>query len=245
MLGAGTAVADEPAAGDHAAQWDYSTDHGPEHWAELDPAYVLARVGGSQSPIDIVPGKAIPAQLPALEVHGRARPVHLINNGHTVEAVCPGGAEFHFLDRDYELKQFHFHAPSEHTIAGRHAELELHFVFGDGSGHLAVLGVMFEEGPAEHPEIATLLANEAVAHAGEETDVREPIDVTNFLPLDRDYFSYDGSLTTPPATEGVRWFVLKESLHLTRAQIEAVDRVYFSNNRPTQPLNARFVLTRE
>lgn len=227
-----------------AADWDYSVAHGPTHWAELDPAYVLARVGGSQSPVDIVPADAIAADLPALSIAGHTRILHLVNNGHTVEAVCPNGASFRFLDRDYVLRQFHFHAPSEHTIEGRHAEVELHFVFADGEGHLAVIGVLFEEGAAEHPEIAGLLTDQSIAEPGSEADMDTPLDVTDFLPASRDYYTYDGSLTTPPATEGVRWFVLKEALHLTRAQIEAVDHVYFSNNRPTQPLNARFVLTR-
>lgn len=239
------ALAGEPAVpGAQHVAWDYSDDHGPAHWAELDPAYVLARVGGSQSPIDIEPAKAIGADLPPLEIAGRPCPAHLVNNGHTVEALCPDGARFEFLGRRYVLRQFHFHAPSEHTVNGRHAELELHFVFDDGRGHLAVLGVLFEQGAAEHPEIAAMLSQDAIAHAGDETDMREPVDVTEFLPRNRDYYSYDGSLTTPPATEGVRWFVFKEPLHLTRSQIAAVDRVYFSNNRPTQPLNARFVLTR-
>ena len=228
----------------HDAEWDYSNDHGPAHWAELDPAYVLARVGGSQSPVDVVPLDAIGAELPALDISGRARSVHLINNGHTVEAVCPDGARFDFLGRRYTLRQFHFHAPSEHTINGRHAEMELHFVFHDGAGHLAVVGVLFEEGEAEHPEIAAMLSQSNIAHAGDETDMPDAIDVTDFLPPSTDYFTYDGSLTTPPATEGVRWFVLKQPMHLSRAQIDAVDHVYFSNNRPTQPLNARLVLTR-
>lgn len=243
------ALAGEPlvaAAPEHTphAEWDYSEQSGPSHWAELDPAYVLARVGGSQSPVDIVPGEAIGADLPPLLVEGQAKTLHMVNNGHTVEAVCPDGATFRYLDRTYSLRQFHFHAPSEHTVNGRHFEVELHFVFSDGEGHLAVLGVLFEEGAAEHPEIAALLTNESVAQAGDEADMAIPVDVTDFLPKSREYFTYDGSLTTPPATEGVRWFVFKEPLHLTRSQIAAVDRVYFSNNRPTQPLNARFVLTR-
>lgn len=241
----GLAGAGEPVHADagHAAPWDYSEKSGPTHWGELDPAYVLARIGGSQSPVDIAPGSAIAADLPPLVVEGRDTPLHLINNGHTVEALCPGGAAFRYLGRDYSLLQFHFHAPSEHTVAGRHAEVELHFVFSDGDGHLAVLGVLFEQGEAEHPEVADLLTHEALARPGGETDVPGLVDVTQFLPPHRDYFTYDGSLTTPPATEGVRWFVFKEPLHLTRRQIERIDEVYFSNNRPTQPLNARFVLT--
>jgi len=230
--------------GTGTAAWNYSKDSGPEQWAELDPAYVLARVGGSQSPIDISPAEAISAELPKLVVEGRRQPLHLINNGHTVEAIARDGATFTYLDRSYSLRQFHFHAPSEHTVNGKHAEVELHFVFADGEGHLAVLGVLFEQGHAEHPEIAELITNKALQPSGGEMDTGIDYDVTAFLPASHQYFTYDGSLTTPPATEGVRWFVFKQPLHLSRAQIEAIDRVYFSNNRPTQPLNARLVLTR-
>lgn len=227
-----------------AHTWDYSEREGPKNWAKLDPAYVLAAIGGSQSPVDIRPDEAVGADLPPLTVEPHPQTLHMKNNGHTVEAICPGAATLGFGNHAYELRQFHFHAPSEHTINGEHAELELHFVHADGEGHLAVIGVLIFEGEAEHPEIAELLANDSISHAGDEIFERSKvIDIAELLPDSMSYFTYDGSLTTPPATEGVRWFVLKDPLHLTREQITKIDRVYYSNNRPTQPLNARFVLT--
>lgn len=231
--------------GDSTPRWDYSTARGPDHWDELSPEYVLARIGGSQSPVNITTTSIIGADLPALAIEPHAQPLHLLNNGHTVEAICPRAATLQFGAQRYELLQFHFHAPSEHTIDGEHAEVELHFVHSDGEGHLAVVAVLFYEGAVEHPEVADLLTRESIAHAGDELfDSATAIDVSDFLPDSLDYYTYDGSLTTPPATEGVRWFVLKQPLHMSRAQIEAIDSVYYSNNRPTQPLNARFVLTR-
>lgn len=231
--------------GEAAPGWDYSTARGPDHWGDLGPEYVLARIGGSQSPVNIDTTSIIGADLPPLVIEPHAQPLHLLNNGHTVEAVCPGAASLRFGGQHYELLQFHFHAPSEHTIDGEHAEVELHFVHSDGEGHLAVVAVLFFEGTVEHPEVAEFLTRESVARPGSEmVDPTTALDVRDFLPDSLDYYTYDGSLTTPPATEGVRWFVLKQPLHMSRTQIEAIDRVYYSNNRPTQPLNARFVLTR-
>ncbi len=226
------------------AEWDYAT-HGPATWGDLDPAYVLAKIGGSQSPIDIATGDVIGADLPPLRIETHLVPAHLLNNGHTVEAIAPGGAVLGFGDHAYELRQLHFHAPSEHTVDGEHAELELHFVHADGQGHLAVVAVLFVEGENERAGLESLLAVELVGHPDDEL-VAEflPVDVSQLLPESLDYYTYDGSLTTPPASEGVRWFVLAQPLHLTREQIERIDSVYYSNNRPVQPLNARFVLTR-
>lgn len=226
------------------AQWDYS-EHGPDAWGDLDPAYVLARVGGSQSPIDIETSDVVGADLPQLEIEPHPVPVHLINNGHTVEAIAPGGATLRFGDHEYELRQFHCHAPSEHTVNGEHAELELHFVHADGQGHLAVVAVLFFEGTPERPGLGALSAIELVGEPDDEILAEGlQIDVTDLMPDSLSYYTYDGSLTTPPASEGVRWFVLSDPLHLTREQLDIIDRVYYSNNRPVQPTNARFVLTR-
>jgi len=115
----------------------------------------------------------------------------------------------------------------------------------DKQGNLAVIAVLFYEGGVEYPAVAQLLANDAISHAGDEViEESTVLNVRQLLPESFEYYAYDGSLTTPPATEGVRWLVLKSPLHLTRDQIAAIDHVYYSNNRPTQPLNARFVLTR-
>jgi carbonic anhydrase len=233
------------AEADHES-WDYSKERGPDRWASLDPSYVLARVGGSQSPVDIELSGIHQADLPELIVDYPPQPLHILNNGHTVELISTPTATLRFGDRVYTLSQFHFHAPSEHTIDGVAAEVEGHFVHTDGEGHIAVLAVPFEEGAAEHPEIGSLLNIDLLSEPGGELVApKTSFDLHRFLPdALNPYYTYAGSLTTPPATEGVRWFVLKHRLHLTRQQIETIDRVYYSNNRPTQPLNARLVLIR-
>lgn len=241
----GDAVTEAHGAG--AADWDYSQERGPERWAALDPSYVLARVGGSQSPIDIVTKDVHGADLPELVIDYPPQPLHVLNNGHTIEGLSTDTATLRFGEHLYTLRQFHFHAPSEHQIDGETAEAEVHFVHADGEGHLAVVAVLFDEGEAEHPEIGELLKIERLSEPGGELhDPDRLIDFHRFLPDHLNpYYTYAGSLTTPPATEGVRWFVLRERLHLNREQIEAVRRVYYSNNRPTQPLNARLVLIRD
>lgn len=224
--------------------WDYSNEHGPKNWGKLDPAYVLAAIGGSQSPVNIQQSEIINADLPPLNIEAHLQhSLHILNNGHTLETICPGAATLHFGQQEYELRQFHFHAPSEHTIDGEHAKIEIHFVHADKTGHLAVVAVLFYEGEAEHPEIADILTHASLSHTGDEIIEESDVDIRQLLPDSLEYYTYDGSLTTPPATEGVRWFVLKHPLHLTHDQIQEIEKVYYSNNRPTQPLNARFVLT--
>ena len=240
-LAVACATPDDPA---HGSSWDYA-EHGPGSWGELSPDYVLAKVGGSQSPIDIRTGEVIGADLPELSIEAHPVAMHLINNGHTVEAIAPGGDTLHFGDHEYELKQFHCHSPSEHTIDGEHAELELHFVHADGQGHLAVVAVLFSEGVPERPALESLARVDLVENPRDEVLAEDVLlDVSTFLPDSLQYYTYDGSLTTPPASEGVRWFVLANRLHLTREQLDTIEAVYNSNNRPVQPTNARFVLTR-
>ncbi len=228
-------------------KWDYSKERGPEQWGELSPDYVLAAIGGSQSPIDIVTKDVITADLPHLEFQTRPTELKVLNNGHTIQALAPGGSTLEFRDRKYTLTQYHFHAPSEHTIDGEHSELEVHFVHSDGAGHLAVVAVLYDEGKEDHPVFLSILKDDAPVSPGEEKVFPERrIDVAGYFPpsaKQHRYYMYDGSLTTPPATEGVRWFICTEKVQLSRTQIDAVKKLYFHNNRPIQPVYSRTVLT--
>jgi len=231
-------------AGEKDDHWDY-TEHGPEDWGELSPDYVLAALGGSQSPVDIDTGWVIRADLPPLEITSHPVPLKLVNNGHTIEAVVPGAATLVFGPLQYELLQFHFHSPSEHTINGEHAEIEIHFVFSDGEGHLAVVAVLLVEGEHDNVPYETLCNLEAVNTPGDESEYEILVDIPAHLPGSLAYWTYDGSLTTPPASEGVRWFILKEQVELSADQIATFRESYRHNSRPVQELNARLVLTRE
>ena len=227
--------------------WDYSKESGPEQWGRLSPDYVLAAIGQSQSPIDIVTKDVIRADLPPLEFETRPTELTVLNNGHTVEVLAPGASDLEFRGQEYTLTQYHFHAPSEHTIDGEHADMELHFVHSNDAGHLAVVAVLYDEGEEDHPFFLSILKDDAPVNPGEEKVFPDQkIDIAGYFPpsaKQHKYYMYDGSLTTPPATEGVRWFICKERVQLSRTQIDSVRRLYSHNNRPIQPTYARTVLT--
>jgi carbonic anhydrase len=226
--------------------WDYSTERGPEQWGELSPDYVLAAIGRSQSPIDIVTRDVITADLPFLEFDTHPANLKVLNNGHSVEFIAPGGSTLKFRGQTYKLTQYHFHAPSEHTIDGKHADVEVHFVHSDSAGQLAVVAVLYEEGDEDHPSFL-ILDDQAPTQPGEEKVFPEiKLNVSRYFPSsakEHKYFMYDGSLTTPPASEGVRWFVCTETVSVSRRQIDIVKKLYFHNNRPVQPAHSRLVLT--
>jgi carbonic anhydrase len=221
----------------HVAQWGYGEDDGPRVWGELSPKYVLARTGQRQSPIDIA--RATPQQLPAIEFDYRSAPINLVYNGHTVQESEDGASRIEAAGKRWTLKQFHFHSPSEHTVDGEHFDMEMHLVHAASDGHLAVVGVLIREGaenPAFSPLWRYLPTEENRAVRPEVT-----IDAETLLPESRGYYQYDGSFTTPPCTEGVRWMVLTTPVELSREQIQAFQAVIHGNNRPVQPLNDRDV----
>ena len=224
-------------------KWDYS-QHGPEKWGDLNPEYVLATIGGSQSPIDIVTEEVITADLPRLDLETRPAELRVLNNGHTVEVIASGGSTLRFGKQTFTLKQYHFHAPSEHTIDGEHADVEVHFVHSDGAGQLAVIGVLVEEREEDNPIFMSILEDRPPTKIGE-VEVYSDIlvDIKEYFPESDKYYMYDGSLTTPPASEGVRWFVCAEPVYLSRRQIDVLRDFYNHNNRPVQPSYARTVLT--
>ncbi len=226
------------------AHWGYSGDEGPTHWADLDPDYVLAALGGSQSPIDIVTAEVITADLPPVTFETRPVELRIRNNGHTLELIAPGGSTLRYGRHEFVLTQFHFHAPSEHTIDGHQAAAELHFVHSDGAGQLAVIGVFVEEGEEESAFFTSFVETGAPQEPGEErTFPGRRVDIARVFGTCQKFFMYDGSLTTPPATEGVRWFVCAEPRTISSRQLEVLRDLYFRNNRPVQPTRARTILT--
>ena len=242
-----TTTGQQPTPAETKPQWDYSKESGPIAWGELSPDYVLAAIGGSQSPIDIATKDVITADLPPLEFETHPIELKVLNSGHSIEVLAPGGSTLEFRGQEYTLTQYHFHAPSEHTIDGEHADVEVHFVHSDGAGHLAVVAVLYDEGQGDHPFFLSILKDDAPVNPGEEKVFPDrKIDIAGYFPpsaKQHKYYMYDGSLTTPPATEGVRWFVCKEKVQLSRAEIVSVRNLYFHTNRPVQPIYARTVLT--
>jgi carbonic anhydrase len=225
--------------GVHAeAHWSYEGPTGPEHWGSLSPAFALCATGKSQSPIDIRDATSV--DLPNLVFHYAPTPVEIVNNGHTVQVNYAAGSYVEVDGVRYDLVQFHFHAPSEHTIAGRFAAAEMHLVHKSATGALAVVGVLLEEG--EHNARFDPVWNNLPGKPGAAQRFAAEIDADDLLPADPRTYRYMGSLTTPPGTEDVHWNLMVEPVRLSKAQIAAFTKVYRGNNRPIQALNGRKVL---
>lgn len=232
VLVSGIAVAGE------APHWEYAGAAGPAHWAELSADF-NACAGKNQSPIDL--RGFVEADLAPIAFRYEGGGAEIVNNGHTVQVnAAPGSA----IDVDgiaFELRQFHFHAPSENRIEGKSFPLEAHLVHADKDGNLAVVAVMFDQGDANQVLQATW--PQMPQHGGEKASLNTPVAPLDMLPADRDYYRFNGSLTTPPCSEGVRWLVMKHAVTASSDQIAQFTHVlHHPNNRPVQAVNARPVL---
>ncbi|HKU59939.1 MAG TPA: carbonic anhydrase family protein [Gemmatimonadales bacterium] len=223
----------------HAApHWSYGGDTGPGHWGDLESDYSACKSGTRQSPIDI--HKAEPAHLPALHFAYQAVPLTIVNNGHTIQVNYAPGSFVRIEGHQYQLVQFHFHHPSEEKVDGHAYDMVAHLVHKDAEGHLAVVAVLLTKGQA-NSLIRTLWEHLPQRVGHEETVPHVRVNAADFLPKHRGYYAFDGSLTTPPCTEGVRWIVLREPRELSPSEIATFDKLYHDNARPTQPSNGRAV----
>ena len=217
--------------------WSYSGVTGPAAWAALKPEYAACGSGRRQSPIDVRDGIAV--DLEPLAFDYRPGAFSVLDNGHTVQVDVAPGNTLAVGGRRYELKQFHFHRPSEERLEGRGYEMSVHLVHADAEGRLAVVAVLVEGGKA-HPLVQQVW-NNLPLERHEPQAAPEPIDPAALLPQDRRYATYMGSLTTPPCSEGVRWIVLKQPATLSPEQIAIFARLYPMNARPLQAVSGRLV----
>jgi len=221
------------------AGWSYEGANGPEHWGDLDAASKVCSAGAQQSPIDI--RDAIKARLPRLKIKWAKAADTIVNNGHTIQLNMAPGSTMTINKDVYTLVQFHFHHPSEHTIAGQSSPMEVHFVHRNAGGALAVVGAMMIVGRpnAMFNRIVTTMPQKA----GEPVKAAPKIDANLLLPPQRSYYRYEGSLTTPPCSESVAWLLLHQPVHVGKNDIEAFAKLFPMNARPVQKDNRRFVLT--
>jgi len=221
------------------AHWGYTGHNTPDTWGSLSPKYHSCSEGKNQSPIDV--RSSMDADLEALTLSYTKASKEILNNGHTVQVNIEAGNSMVVDDIIFELKQFHFHAPSENHIEGKAFPLEGHFVNLDKDGNIAVLAVMFEEGE-ENKELAKFW-DTMPTKAGEVQTLELSKIANALLPKDKHYYRFNGSLTTPPCTEGVRWFVFKETLSISKEQVAKFQKIMHGvNNRPIQPLDARIIV---
>lgn len=229
--------AEEGAAEEAAAPaWGYEGDTGPEHWGDLAPEYELCSTGTAQTPIDLAAAQE--TDLPDPEFAYQEAPLEVLNNGHTIQVPSDGASTMTIGDTTYELAQFHFHTPSEHTVDGEPLAGELHLVHQDAEEKLAVVGVLLAEGE-ENPAIDPIVSHLPAEADSEEAPDEVSLNPATLLPESRETFQYDGSLTTPPCSEGVSWFVMTDPIEVSPAQLDALAEVMGENNRPVQPLNER------
>ncbi|ROP72429.1 carbonic anhydrase [Curtobacterium sp. PhB115] len=217
---------------DAGAAWSYAGEGAPDHWGGLANEYGTCDAGEQQSPVDL-PAPARGAQLDLTAsgaVHGLTA-----DNGHTVQFTADDGATTTIDGTALDLVQMHFHAASEHTVDGAAAAAEFHFVHADRKGELTVVGVLAEVG-AHNPAYESYVAG-ATAGAGRASTV----DVESMLPASRSFATYEGSLTTPPCSEGVRWIVLEDPIELGADQIADLEAAHVENARPVQPLGDRVI----
>jgi len=226
-----------PLIASESVHWSYSGEGAPANWGKLDTKFHTCSEGVNQSPINLT--AFTKSELAEIPFNYKASSTEILNNGHTVQVNFEEGSSIEVDGIKFELKQFHFHTPSENNINGTSFPLEAHFVHASKDGELAVVALMFEEG--EENKILAKLWNKMPMKAGEKHELKLS-DATDFLPKEKDYYRFNGSLTTPPCTEGVRWIVLKKTTTLSKAQQEVFLKVLgHANNRPIQKTNARLI----
>ncbi|MDP9045551.1 MAG: carbonic anhydrase family protein, partial [Pseudomonadota bacterium] len=219
------------------ASWDYAGAAGPAEWARLNPEFATCGSGKRQSPIDIRDG--IKVELEPVQFSYQPSTFRVIDTGHTVEVDVAPGNFIEVAGRRFELLQFHFHRPSEERIEGKPFDMVVHLLHRDTAGRLAVVAVLLERGSAQ--AIVQTVWNNLPLEKGEDVAARGTLDPGQLLPTERGYFTYMGSLTTPPCSEGVLWMVMKQPVPISAEQIAIFARLYPMNARPVQPAGERLV----
>jgi len=222
-----------------AEHWSYSGHGGPKEWGNLEPRYAACSSGRTQSPIDIKDAKK--ADLPALKFDYNSVPLNIIDNGHTIQINYPAGSTLTVGGKTFTLKQFHFHHPSEERVNGHGYDMVTHLVHADGEGRLAVVAVFLKKGSPSG--LIDLVWKNIPKEKEKAVEVSgAAVSVKDLLPADHGYYTFAGSLTTPPCSEGVTWYVMKTPVDLSEAQVAAFAKLYPMNARPVQKTNGREIL---
>ncbi len=219
--------------------WEYSGEVGPEHWGSLEPAFAMCSKGVNQAPVDLA--GFMEAELAPITFTYFGLATEILNNGHAIQANYAAGSTITIEDKTFELKQFNFHSPSENTLNGESFPMEGHFVHSDSQGNFAIIGVFFTIG--EENQAMKKLWKQMPASQGDKAGLASQVRAEELMPENRDYYRFNGSLTTPPCSEGVTWIVMKNPVTVSDAQVKQFTEVMgHPNNRPVQPVNSRPLL---
>jgi carbonic anhydrase len=227
--------------------WGYSGDVKPSMWASLSPVYAACGEGKTQSPINLMSDSGagltkltVDFKTTSLKIAHHEHVDEILDNGHTIQVTVEEGSSFTLNDKTFDLKQFHFHTPSEHIVDGKHLPLEMHWVHQSSDGSFGVIGLLFEEGePNENFEKIIQHLPILPGESNHFTDVK--LDLNLHVPESITAYHYIGSFTTPPCTENVQWLVLRNKFTMSPDQIKAFSSRLKNNNRPVQALNGRKV----
>jgi carbonic anhydrase len=223
-------------AGGAAPEWGYSGDRGPSNWGET---FETCGLGKQQSPIDIEsPDKA---KLMKITFSYQPSPLNVINNGHTIQVNYAPGSTIELDGKTYELQQFHFHHMSETAIGSKHQPMEAHLVHKDKEGNLLVVAVLLKKGRA-NSAVNTVWKDLPVEEGSAYSPAASTVEAFKLLPAKHDYYTFSGSLTTPPCSENVTWVVMTDPATVSKEQIDTFAKLYPHNARPVQPLNGRKVM---
>jgi carbonic anhydrase len=222
--------------------WSYTGANGPTKWAKVDKSFATCGAGKLQSPIDIPDAHARKGDLPPLLFNYKPAPLNIIDNGHTIEVTYAPGSWLSVAGKRYELVGFEFHKPSENKIDGKAQEMEVQLMHKDKDGKLAVVAVLLDQTKGDNPLIKTLWSNLPQTKEKENVVPSVQINAFGLLPTNKDYYAFKGSLTIPPCTEDVSWYVLKAPLPVSADQVARFGRIYSNNARPVQPVNERDIL---
>jgi carbonic anhydrase len=236
LLGLGLCVPLTAAAQQAGADWGYEGKLGPLNWGRLDPAYRACSAGKEQSPIDIR-GAHLDKSLQPIGFHYVSGAMTLVNNGHTIQVTPPAGSYIVAGGVRYDLVQFHFHHPGEEAVKGKLPDMSLHLVHKSSDGKTVVIAVRLNEGNGN--AVLASLWQHLPQTAGATDKTTESMSPAGLLPTDRRYWTYEGSLSAPPCTEGVRWFVFEQEVELSRDQLRAFGAIYKVNSRLLQATHGR------
>ena len=235
----GTALADSK------VKWGYEGNIGPANWGDLSSEFAMCKTGKVQAPIDI-PSKNLAKATTPIQTFYHASKAKVINNGHTIQVDFPDGGYASLSDEDFNIVQFHMHAPGEETVDGKRYPFNAHLVHfnpgdneGDSeAGKLAVIGIFFQEGK-ENMALKPIF--DVMPTKIGKVVMKEKFDINTLMPKSLAYYSYAGSLTTPGCGEGVTFYILKTPVEMSAAQLVQFKKIFPMNARPVLPLNSRKV----